>query len=790
MRRRLLVFVCGALAAAPVAARPAPPGPVATVAEAPIERVVVYSDQARVYRAARVTLGAEAAPVTLAALPPGAWPDTVRVECESAEIANVEVSRTWARLPRQAEGKALLVKIEQVLDEVRALEDEQRLLQTELGIVESLQPLPERKRPDKEPPLMFVETWRRVIQWTESRGARARARLAAMPARRYALDQRLQALRVEGRKLLPDAASGPALRVVVTLRGKPGPHDVSLSYVVGGVRWVPSYDLRYDPQNPAVEATYYAVVSQASGEDWKQARFAFSTILPSNLLAVPELPTWTLGKTTGFTPTPRERWEQRPVPWRAPSAAPEPDPALVELEQAVGRLPAGADEQEERTKATVDTTLLFPTESHLQSLTQAARNQRDVIKLNCVNDKLTQVQALRRMAAATEQELRGAQDAASRNHAQARLRVIIDRVRALRQEAGACVGEQAAYDGRLRELEKNVDKAKQEIYRSRARAQLLRDTVLGGRVDTPAAQAPPPPPAEPKTAADEDRDGVADEEVAAKKSDVQPSRMTVLQAAPAARRSRGRSFGRLLGFSAGSSRSSGPPRETVPWTDTGYRPPYLDPDLPAASAKGHRFTMEAPGRHSVVANEVPVRVPLLRERFAVTPVYKIVPGRSKAAYLTAEIFNSSGRPVLRGHANLFTGATYSGQTKLETAVPGAKLLLPLGVDEGVKVNRMINQKTVQTGVVFKDDVSEYTVTIEIANHRRHPIRVEVEDQLPVTLNKDTKVDGFEASPAMTGPALDGKIGWQGSVGAGSVQKLTIKFRIIRPKNWEIRQNDG
>jgi uncharacterized protein (TIGR02231 family) len=235
---------------------------------------------------------------------------------------------------------------------------------------------------------------------------------------------------------------------------------------------------------------------------------------------------------------------------------------------------------------------------------------------------------------------------------------------------------------------------------------------------------------------------------------------------------------------------SAPPQETVLWTETGYRPPDLDPDLPAASAKGHRFTIDAPGRHSVVANGSPVRVPLLRERFSVSPVYKIVPGRSKAAYLTAEIFNSSGRPILRGHANLFTGATYSGQTTLETAVPGAKLLLPLGVDEGVKVNRLINQRTVASGAVFKDEVSEYTVTIEIANHRRHAIKVEVEDQLPVGANKDTRVEGFAASPGMSGPELDGKVSYRGSVAAGRVQKLVFKFRIVRPKNWEVQQHDG
>jgi len=318
-------------------------------------------------------------------------------------------------------------------------------------------------------------------------------------------------------------------------------------------------------------------------------------------------------------------------------------------------------------------------------------------------------------------------------------------------------------------MDKQVEDGKERIYRSRARLELLRESTLAGKAEAPAAASPAPPREEP-AAADE--------------AEARPRRMSPLAGSYAVRR---RSSRRL--FSMAGSTASAPPAETVPWTDTGYRPPYLDPDLPAASAKGHRFTMDAPGRHSVTASGTPVRVPLLRERFAVSPVYKIVPGRSKAAYLTAEIFNSSGRPVLRGHANLFTGATYSGQTKLETAVPGAKLLLPLGVDEGVKVNRMINQRTVSSGVIFKDEVIEYTVTIEIANHRRHPIRVEVEDQLPIRENKDTKVEGFEASPAMTGPDLEGKITYKGTVSAGSVQKLTFKFRIVRPKNWELRQHD-
>jgi hypothetical protein len=667
-RRSLLV----SLLLLPALARAAPPGgpvqaPSAIVADAPIDHVVVYSDQARVHRTARVTLPAGPSRVILASLPAAARPDTVRVECDSATFTNVEVTRTWERLPRQAEGKALLAKIEKVLDELRTLDDEQRTLRTELGFVESLRPLSDRKRPEKEAPAMFVDAWRRVLQWTDGRATRIRARLAAQPALRLKLEQQLQALRVEGRKLLPDAETGPALRVAVSFRGPAGTHRVALSYVVAGVRWVPSYDLRYDPLNPAVEASYYALVTQSSGEDWKQARLAFSTIMPSQLLAVPELPTLTLGRTTGFTPTPRERWEPRPTPWVAPAPPARPDTVMAELATALGRA------------------------HEVASTTESSDGERT---RNALDEKPADL----RYQKNTKYNFDG--DTVDGN---------------LVRPEGKAVARQ-----------------------------------MGPRRPMPTPSAAPPP-----------MPVMASETLAVRGG---RHRVTVAVATT--------------------------PTETVPWNDAGYQPPYLDPDLPAASAKGHRFTMDAPGRHAVAANGVAARVPLLRERFGVSPVYKIVPGRSKAAYLTAEIFNSSGRPVLRGHANLFTGATYSGQTMLETAVPGGKLLLPLGVDEGVKVNRMINQRTVASGVVFKDEVSEYTVTIEIANHRRHPIRVEVEDQLPVTLNKDTKVEGFEASPAMTAPELDGKIGWKGSVGAGKVQKLTIKFRIVRPKNWEIQQQDG
>ena len=167
---------------------------------------------------------------------------------------------------------------------------------------------------------------------------------------------------------------------------------------------------------------------------------------------------------------------------------------------------------------------------------------------------------------------------------------------------------------------------------------------------------------------------------------------------------------------------------------------------------------------------------------------------------------STGRPILRGRANLFAGAMYSGRSWLNTALPGRTLRLPLGIDDAIKVVRHLRQKTVVKGLVFKDDVTEYTVSIEIANHRRYPITADVRDQVPKPLFKKIEIKGFScktdgktrsaAAPkkghqrGWTKPDDDGRVIWFGRVGAGKVRKLSFTFRIVRPKDWILRQHGG
>jgi hypothetical protein len=653
------------------------------VAPSKVEKVLLYSTQARVFRAATVALTATSVESPVADLPQTVVQDTVRVECKTAEVARVEVTRAREHLPRQVLAKELTTKIEALADALRALGEERAILRAEIDFIGGLRlqtlPAPRDGKP-AQPEGLFVDTWRKILTWSDARAAKLRARLLAITTEEKKQERALHKLQVEAQGLNLPATGEPVLRVVATLKGKPGKHRVVVSYLVTGVRWRPSYDLSYDSKGRAVDATYYALVSQQTGEDWTDAELRLSTGQPLHLVAVPELPTWTLGRKQDFTPQPRQRLEPRQATWVAPAPA---APRDVTAERLLAALSVAT---------------------------------RDVTKDVTSDTK-------RKTAYDVDKE---------------------------------------TVDGSLKAPPRGVP--------ADQRAALTReDEKLSGEKNHLEAEVRTPAPARPEA---------------------RPAMPSVMMPKPSGRREAPSSSGASGGDVSTATESSrpGPARESLPWTDQGYSPPPVDPDSPAAGAEGYLFTLYAPGRHAVTASGVERRIPVMRKRFAVKPVYRILPGLSPSAYLMAGVYNNTGKPILRGNANLFSGSMFSGNTWLNTALPGKTIELPLGVDDAVKVVRHLRLRTVSQGVVFKDDITEYTIDIEVANHRRYAIQTEVEDQVPVKEGRKIEVRSF-SSATFAKPDEEGKIRWKGQVGASSVKKLSYSFRILRPKDWELQQHD-
>ena len=89
----------------------------------------------------------------------------------------------------------------------------------------------------------------------------------------------------------------------------------------------------------------------------------------------------------------------------------------------------------------------------VNKLADRARQEKDIIKLNCVNDKLVQVKGSINVGEGIYKTLQAANarnDQAERDHEFAKLTITYQKVTVLRQEAEACIGEEIAYVGKTR----------------------------------------------------------------------------------------------------------------------------------------------------------------------------------------------------------------------------------------------------------------------------------------------------------------------------------------------------
>ena len=95
----------------------------------------------------------------------------------------------------------------------------------------------------------------------------------------------------------------------------------------------------------------------------------------------------------------------------------------------------------------------------VSKLAERARKEKDIIKLNCVNDKLIQIKGNMRVGDQAKSALQGAANRGNTsecNHQFSKLTIIFQKVTVLGQEAEACIGDELAYVGKTK-VEVQID---------------------------------------------------------------------------------------------------------------------------------------------------------------------------------------------------------------------------------------------------------------------------------------------------------------------------------------------
>lgn len=123
-------------------------------------------------------------------------------------------------------------------------------------------------------------------------------RRAALVEERRAIDRTFAELTLQIQAAEQEAnARGGASRtdraaIVVVAQPEAGPVEIRVTYVVSGASWEPVYSVRGAGDRTSVEIEYDALVTQRTGEDWRDVRLSLSTAQPTRASSPPAVAPW------------------------------------------------------------------------------------------------------------------------------------------------------------------------------------------------------------------------------------------------------------------------------------------------------------------------------------------------------------------------------------------------------------------------------------------------------------------------------------------------------------------
>lgn len=185
--------------------------------------------------------------------------------------------------------------------------------------------------------------------------------------------------------------------------------------------------------------------------------------------------------------------------------------------------------------------------------------------------------------------------------------------------------------------------------------------------------------------------------------------------------------------------------------------------------------------HTVPVSEVPVRTEF---------EYVCVPSVDQSVFGTVLVTNTSSHALLAGPVDVMVDGDFVRTAALPTLAPGQRQAVGVGVAESVQVARRTRMREFTAGLRGGTTVLDHTVEVEVANRLPYPVVLEVRERVPVSNDKDVRVEEHPAQPPWEEPGgplggqedsyVRGARVWRVALEAGRTTTLTGGFDIRLP----------
>ncbi len=196
------------------------------------------------------------------------------------------------------------------------------------------------------------------------------------------------------------------------------------------------------------------------------------------------------------------------------------------------------------------------------------------------------------------------------------------------------------------------------------------------------------------------------------------------------------------------------------------------------------ITFELATPYTVINDGLNRAVDMKQEYIPAAFEYFCVPKKEKKAYLMAHITNWLDYNLMDGEVNLYYEGTYTGKTAFSLANTEDTLNLSLGHDKGISVNRTQVKEFSKKQVLSDKKTASTGYEITIRNNKKFPVALTIEDQIPISTEKDITIENALYEGAKLEEST-GKLTWKVTLDPAKDKKLKLSYTVKYPKSYRV-----
>jgi uncharacterized protein (TIGR02231 family) len=193
-----------------------------------------------------------------------------------------------------------------------------------------------------------------------------------------------------------------------------------------------------------------------------------------------------------------------------------------------------------------------------------------------------------------------------------------------------------------------------------------------------------------------------------------------------------------------------------------------------------------PGRVSIGASEGAKSLRIASAIITPDLVIRSTPVLDPTAFLQASFVQGDDAPLLPGTVSIYRDGMFVGRGRMAAAGKDETVRLGFGADDKVKIERTVLKRNEgSTGLIVTSKTDERAFKTSVRNGHDFPIRIAIQDQLPISENEDIVVEMLPSTTPPTTANFHDKRGvleWAYEAKPAEVRDINFAWRVRWPKD--------